>query len=261
VNRPLPITRRLQRWLWTSATVCLGVVAVGCPRATDTTPEIREPDWSQQRQTMVRDQIETRGVRDPEVLGAMRTVQRHLFVAEEARLDAYEDTSPPIGDGQTTPEPYIVALMTELADISKGARVLEVGTGSGYQTAVLASMGASVFSVEIRPSLCERAARLLGDLGYENAEVRCGDGYNGWPEEAPFDAIVVSAAPEQIPDPLLEQLAEGGHMVVPVGDFYQELKVIVRAEDGIRERSVIPVRFPAMDRSRAGGDRIGGEDG
>jgi protein-L-isoaspartate(D-aspartate) O-methyltransferase len=147
----------------------------------------------------------------------------------------------------------MVALMAELLEVAPGERILEIGTGSGYQAAVLSSMGAEVYSIEIRPRLCKRASQVLQELGYTSAHVRCGDGYNGWPEEGPFDGILVTAAPEEVPEPLLDQLLEGGKMVIPVGPFYQDLKMITRTADGLREQSVIPVRFKGFDRS--GDDR------
>ncbi|MCD4748424.1 MAG: protein-L-isoaspartate(D-aspartate) O-methyltransferase [Thermoanaerobaculales bacterium] len=207
-------------------------------------PEIDR--WVALREKMVKRQIEAMGVQEPSVLAAIRSVPRHLFMPEENRERAYEDSPQAIGQGQTISQPYIVALMTELLEVKPGGRVLEIGTGSGYQAAVIAAMGVEVFSIEIRPLLCETSAQTLAELGYENAHVRCGDGYGGWPEEAPFDGIIVTAAPERVPEPLLEQLAEGAHMVIPVGAFYQELKVITRRVDGFTERSVIPVRFVPM---------------
>ncbi|RLE19782.1 MAG: protein-L-isoaspartate O-methyltransferase [Acidobacteria bacterium] len=206
-----------------------------------------EPDrWAGLRLDMVRRQIEDRGIRDPAVLASIRSVPRHLFIPEEYRDGAYDDSPQAIGDGQTISQPYIVALMSELLEVGPGARVLEIGTGSGYQAAVLAAMGIEVFSIEIRTGLCRRASETLEELGYENVHVRCGDGYGGWPDEAPFDGIVVTAAPEHIPDPLLDQLVDGAHLVIPVGAFYQELKVITREGDQVAERSVIPVRFVPM---------------
>lgn len=212
--------------------------------------------WTERRERMVREQIEARGVRDPDVLAAMRAVPRHLFVDEGYRAEAYDDAPLPIGDGQSTPQPYLAALMAELLEVEAGDRVLEVGSGSGYQAAVLGEMGVEVFTIEIRPRLCQRAAQTLTELGYPSVEVRCGDGYGGWPEEAPFDGIVVTAAPETIPGPLYEQLEEGGHMVIPVGQFYQDLKVVTRTAGGFEERSVIPVRIGGFDRERpaAGAD-------
>ncbi len=206
-----------------------------------------EPDrWAALRSEMVRRDLEARGVRDPSVLASIRSVPRHLFIPEGYRDHAYDDSPQAIGDGQTISQPYIVALMTELLEVGPGARVLEIGTGSGYQAAVLAAMGVEVFSIEIRPGLCRRASETLEELGYENVHVHCGDGYGGWPDEAPFNGIVVTAAPERIPAPLLDQLAEGAHLVIPVGAFYQELKVITRDGNEMAERSVIPVRFVPM---------------
>jgi protein-L-isoaspartate(D-aspartate) O-methyltransferase len=195
---------------------------------------------------MVKLQIESRGVKDPAVLAAMRSVPRHLFVPEDVREAAYHDTPLPIGESQTISQPYIVALMSELLEVGPGDKVLEIGTGSGYQAAVLAAMGVEVFTVEIREGLCHRAEVVLGENGYENAHVRCGDGYGGWPDEAPFAGVIVTAAPDRIPEPLIEQLAVGARMVIPLGDFYQQLMVIRKTDDGVEERSVIPVRFVPM---------------
>jgi len=204
-----------------------------------------EPDWAAMRKQMVSRQIEARGVKDPQVLASMQAVPRHLFVPEEYRADAYRDSPLPIGDGQTISQPYIVALMSELLAVKEGDRVLEIGTGSGYQAAVLAEMGVEVFSIEIKPRLCRRAEETLDALSFD-VTVRCGDGYGGWPEEAPFDGIVVTAAPERIPEPLQDQLKVGARMVIPVGTFYQELKVITRRQDRFEERAAIPVRFVPM---------------
>jgi protein-L-isoaspartate(D-aspartate) O-methyltransferase len=242
--------------------LCVAVIFVlvsltaACNSHGGSTSESAEPDWTMQREQMVSQQIEARGVKDPLVLESMRTVPRHLFVPENYRDAAYTDTPLPIGDSQTISQPYIVALMTELLEVEAGEKVLEIGTGSGYQAAVLAAMGVEVRSIEIRQRLCERASATLDGLGYSSVVVRCGDGYGGWPEEVPFDGIIVTAAPEWIPDPLLEQLAENANMVIPVGDFYQELKVITRTADGFDERSVIPVRFVPMtgEVERQGGD-------
>jgi protein-L-isoaspartate(D-aspartate) O-methyltransferase len=203
-------------------------------------------DMQMQCERMVSEQIEARGIKDPLVLKSMRTVPRHLFVPESVRDAAYQDSPLPIGDSQTISQPYIVALMTELLEVHPGSKVLEIGTGSGYQAAVLAAMGAEVYSIEIRTRLCEKARETLAELHFDSVEVRCGDGYGGWPDEAPFDGIIVTAAPELVPDPLLDQLAPGANMVIPVGDFYQELKVITRKDGGFEERAVIPVRFVPM---------------
>jgi len=221
-------------------------LAAGCNSQGGQATHPVESDWQMQREKMVREQIEARGIKDPVVLESLRAVPRHLFVPEAVRDGAYQDSPLPIGDSQTISQPYIVALMTELLEVSPGSKVLEIGTGSGYQAAVLAAMGVDVYSIEIRTRLCERADRTLSELGYSSVHVRCGDGYGGWPEEAPFEGIIVTAAPEMVPDPLLEQLAPGAHLVIPVGDFYQELKVITRVDGGFEERSVIPVRFVPM---------------
>jgi protein-L-isoaspartate(D-aspartate) O-methyltransferase len=159
---------------------------------------------------------------------------------------AYDDRPLPIGEGQTISQPYIVGLMTELASVRAGARVLEVGTGSGYQAAVLAEMGAEVYTIEIVEPLARTAARTLDAQGYTAVHVRTGDGYDGWPEAAPFDAVIVTAAPPQVPEPLRQQLKEGGRLVVPVGEGDQELQVITRSDGGFSERTVLPVRFVPM---------------
>jgi protein-L-isoaspartate(D-aspartate) O-methyltransferase len=196
---------------------------------------------------MVRRQIEARGVRDARVLEAMRKVPRHRFMPESQRAHAYDDRPLPIAQGQTISQPYIVALMSELADVKPGDTVLEVGTGSGYQAAVLAEMGVKVFSIEIIEPLAKQATATLSELGYGNkVEVRHGDGYVGWPERAPFDAVIVTAAPPKIPKPLKQQLKVGGRLVIPVGKHYQSLIRVTRTKDGFREESVIPVRFVPM---------------
>lgn len=196
---------------------------------------------------MVSDQIEARGVRDARVLAAMRKVPRHRFVPNAQRAQAYADRPLPIGHGQTISQPYIVALMSELAGVKPGDTVLEVGTGSGYQAAVLAEMGVKVFSIEIIEPLAKQAKATLDKLGYgKRVTVRHGDGYAGWPERAPFDAVVVTAAPPKIPRPLKQQLKVGGRLVIPVGKYYQSLLLVTRTKDGFREESVIPVRFVPM---------------
>lgn len=201
----------------------------------------------QERTHMVRRQIEARGVRDARVLEAMLKVPRHRFMPESQRAHAYDDRPLPIAQGQTISQPYIVALMSELADVKPGDTVLEVGTGSGYQAAVLAEMGVKVFSIEIIEPLAKQATATLSELGYGNkVEVRHGDGYAGWPERAPFDAVIVTAAPPKIPKPLKQQLKVGGRLVIPVGKHYQSLIRVTRTKDGFREESVIPVRFVPM---------------
>lgn len=198
---------------------------------------------------MVERQIESRGVKDPRVLAAMRATPRHLFVPPELRSQAYGDHPLPIGHGQTISQPYIVAAMTELLDIRPESKVLEIGTGSGYQTAVAARLASHVYSIEIVPELARAASALLAKLGIRNVTVREGDGYQGWPEHAPFDRIIVTAAPPEIPAKLIEQLKAGGKMVIPVGKspLDQELLVVDKLPDGkIRQRSVFPVRFVPM---------------
>jgi protein-L-isoaspartate(D-aspartate) O-methyltransferase len=202
------------------------------------------------RARMVDEQISARGLTDPAVLRAMRTVPRHEFVPAGSEADAYADRPLPIGHGQTISQPYIVALMSELAAVKPGDRVLEVGTGSGYQAAVLAELGAEVHSIEIVEPLARSAAKTLRRLGYDRVEVRHGDGYRGWPEAAPFAAIVVTAAPPEVPPALMAQLAPGGRLVIPVGTVDQELRVLVRTPSGIETRRVVPVRFVPMVRGR-----------
>ena len=206
----------------------------------------QEGRWQKLREDMVAAQIAARGVRDERVLQAMRTVPRHLFVPPDVRMEAYDDHPLPIGEGQTISQPYIVGLMSELLEVGPGDRVLEIGTGSGYQAAVLAAMGCEVYSIEIREPLASAARQRLESLRYGKVHIRAGDGYGGWAEAAPFAGIIVTAAPERVPEPLLEQLAIGGHLVIPVGSFYQQLKVFTRTEEGLAERDVIPVRFVPM---------------
>jgi protein-L-isoaspartate(D-aspartate) O-methyltransferase len=222
------------------------LAAAACDSSGGQARDSGKADWQMQSDRMVKEQIESRGVKDPRVLAAMRSVPRHLFIPPASRDDAYGDFPLPIGDSQTISQPYIVALMSELLEVGPGSRVLEIGTGSGYQAAVLAAMGVEVYSIEILPRLCERARETLTELEVDAVQVRCGDGYGGWPEVAPFDGIIVTAAPATVPGPLLEQLAEGANMVIPVGNFYQELKVITRVGRDFQERSVIPVRFVPM---------------
>jgi protein-L-isoaspartate(D-aspartate) O-methyltransferase len=204
--------------------------------------------FAAERERMVVEQIEARGVRDARVLAAMRKVPRHELVPAGERDRAYDDRPLPIGHGQTISQPYIVALMTELARAGPGDRVLEVGTGSGYQAAVLAETGAEVWSIEIVEPLAKRAAADLARLGFERVHVKAGDGYRGWPEHAPFDAILVTAAPPEVPEPLLEQLAAGGRLVIPVGERgeLQWLEVHERNGTEMRIERVTPVRFVPM---------------
>lgn len=196
---------------------------------------------------MVETQILARGVRNPRVLAAMREVPRHLFVDPSEHDQAYEDHPLPIAGNQTISQPYIVALMTELLDLDRTKKVLEIGTGSGYQSAVLSRVAREVYTIEILPELAQSAAERLKKLGYTNVTVREADGYRGWAEHAPFDGIIVTAAPERIPQPLLDQLAPGGRMVIPVGGFFQELKVFRKDREGkVSEEAILPVRFVPM---------------
>jgi protein-L-isoaspartate(D-aspartate) O-methyltransferase len=191
-----------------------------------------QTDYEKQRKKMVIEQIASRGISDPHVIAAMLRVPRHLFVPSENRIMAYDDRPLSIGEGQTISQPYIVALMTQLLNIKPGMKILEVGTGSGYQAAILAELNTNVFSIEIIRSLGMRARQLLDSLEYDNINVTIGDGYKGWPENAPFDAIIVTCAPSDVPEPLIAQLKEGGIMVIPVGErFVQEL-VILRKKNG-----------------------------
>ncbi|MEO8191708.1 MAG: protein-L-isoaspartate(D-aspartate) O-methyltransferase [Acidobacteriota bacterium] len=205
-------------------------------------------DPARQRAQMVETQIVARGVRDPRVLSAMREVPRHEFVDASQRAHAHDDGPVAIGGSrQTVSQPYIVALMTELLELGPNEKVLEIGTGSGYQSAVLARVAGHVYSIEIIPELALASEQRLTRLGYRNVTVREGDGYRGWPEHAPFDGIIVTAAPERIPQPLLDQLAPNGRMVIPVGGFFQELKVFKKDANGrVTEKDIIPVRFVPM---------------
>jgi protein-L-isoaspartate(D-aspartate) O-methyltransferase len=208
-------------------------------------------DYAAERARMVSRQIAQRGVGDERVLAAMRKVPRHEFVPESEKRSAYHDTPLPIGEDQTISQPYIVALMTELARPARDDRVLEVGTGSGYQAAVLAEIVEHVYSIEIESTLAQRASDVLRSLGYDNVTVRTGDGYAGWPEHAPFDVIIITAAPDHIPQPLIEQLKPGGRMVVPVGPIgaTQQLRVLEKDAAGkVTSTFVAPVRFVPLRR-------------
>ena len=204
--------------------------------------------FSASREEMVSRQIEARGITDPDVLKAMKTVPRHLFVPIKYQENAYGDYPLPIGQDQTISQPYIVAFMTAALHIKPKDRILEIGTGSGYQAAVLAELDCEVYSIEIIGSLGERAKETLGRLGYGNVHVKIGDGHKGWPEKAPFDAIIVTCAPEKIPQPLVQQLKEGGRMIIPVGESggIQHLVLAVKKGDRLVFRSVLPVRFVPM---------------
>ena len=210
-------------------------------------------EFAKMREHMVQTQIADRGVTNTVVLAAVRKVPRHEFVPAVQQSRAYDDHPLPIGLGQTISQPYIVALMSELAEVKHGDRVLEVGTGSGYQAAVLAELGAEVYTIEILEPLARLAAERLRHLGYTNVVAKAGDGYRGWPEHAPFDAILVTAATEPVPPPLIEQLKSGGRLVIPVGQEGQTQQLMVLQKDAtgrVSSRSVIPVVFVPLTREK-----------
>lgn len=224
---------------------CSGDAATGPLRAGGPA-EAQDTVRSGERERMVDTQIEARGIRDPRVLEAMRTVPRHRFVPPALQDQAYADTPLPIGSSQTISQPYIVAYMTEALRLPPAATVLEIGTGSGYQAAVLAEVAREVYSIEIMPELAERSAQVLAELGYDNIHLRTGDGYRGWPDAAPFDGIMVTAAPDHVPPALVEQLAVGARLVIPVGRFAQDMRIVTRTADGSASETTIPVRFVPM---------------
>lgn len=204
-------------------------------------------EFTESRRWMIRQDMAARDIDDPVVLRAIGRVPRQEFVPAELRQAAYADQPLPIGEGQTISQPYIVALMTQLAGAKPGGRALDIGTGSGYQAAVLAEICRDVYSIEIIEPLANQARKRLASLGYKNITVRHGDGYRGWEEKAPFDVIIVAAAAGHVPQPLVDQLAKGGKLVIPVGQWYQELLVIERDKEGkIHRRGGIPVRFVPM---------------
>lgn len=204
-------------------------------------------DFDSQREKMVKEQITARGVTDERVLGALRKVPRHEFVPQKWRGEAYDDGPLPIGHDQTISQPYVVALMTEQLRPQPNHRVLEIGTGSGYQAAVLAGLVANVYTIEIVEPLAKSAEATLQRLGYKNVHVKSGDGYKGWPEHAPFDSIIVTCAPDHVPQPLVDQLKEGGRMVIPVGPrLAQELYVVQKQNGQMRQAALIDVRFVPM---------------
>ncbi len=205
--------------------------------------------WAAARARMVREQLTGwgRDIRSPEVLRAMGKVPRHRFVPIAHLSEAYADHPLPIGHGQTISQPYIVAFMTEQLDPKPTDRVLEIGAGSGYQAAVLAELVAEVYTIEIVEPLAERARTTLAELGYTNVHVRAGDGYAGWPEAAPFDKVIVTCAPERVPAPLVEQLKDGGRLIVPVGPlFSQELFLLEKRGTSVEQKAILPVRFVPM---------------
>jgi protein-L-isoaspartate(D-aspartate) O-methyltransferase len=228
----------------------LGVMLMGLALAAASpgAPAQTEAEFAARRKAMAADQIAARDIRDARVLAAMADIPRHLFVPAAAVGQAYEDHPVPIGEGQTISQPYIVALMTECLRLEGREKVLEIGTGSGYQAAVLGRLAASVFTIEINEILARRSAATLERLGFANVRVRAGDGFFGWPEEAPFDAVMVTAAAPEVPPALFAQLAEGGRLVVPLGDpaAFQRLTVITKRRGQPRVERVLDVRFVPM---------------
>jgi protein-L-isoaspartate(D-aspartate) O-methyltransferase len=224
--------------------ILAAVAATGCGQRA---PPVS--DFAAQRQQMVQRQLIARGVNDQQVLAAMAKVPREEFVTPESRAATYEDGPLPIGYGQTISQPYIVAFMTEQLRPKPSDRVLEVGTGSGYQAAILAELVSEVYSIEIVEPLAKNAETILQRLGYKNVQVKIGDGYKGWPEEGPFDAIIVTCAPDKVPQPLVDQLKDGGRMVIPVGDrFAQQLYLLEKKNGQLKQSATLPVRFVPMTR-------------
>lgn len=226
---------------------CLTLIP-GCSGDSRGGPLFTDPTRQAERDRMVDEQIIPRGIKDPVVLAAMRHIPRHRFVPAFYSAFAYNDGPLPIGYGQTISQPSLVALMTEALALQGAKKVLEVGTGSGYQAAVLAEIVPNVFTIEIVEPLATEAAQTLAELGYRNIHTRVGDGYRGWPEEAPFDAIIVTAAPDHVPQPLLDQLAIGGRLILPVGRYYQTLELHRRTAEGYERKIISLVRFVPLVR-------------
>ena len=222
--------------------VMMNIFNIGC-KAKD----INSGEFEKLRATMVKTQIERRGVKDEKVLNAMLKVERHKFVPRQYRDYSYEDRPLPIGEGQTISQPYIVALMTEVLDLDSTKKVLEIGTGSGYRAAVLAEICDSVYTIEIVEKLGIKAEKLIFELGYNNIKVKVGDGYKGWKEYSPFDCVIVTCAPSHVPQPLIDQMAENGKMVIPVDvAFGQDLILLIKEGGKLKRESIIPVRFVPM---------------
>ena len=235
---------------WFALACGLALLGLGCgDGAFGESQERRdESALSRRRHDMVETQIRARGVEDPRVLAAMARVPRHRFVLESDIDIAYNDHPIGIGFGQTISQPYIVGFMSEALAVKETDRVLEIGTGSGYQAAVLGELAREVYTIEIVTELADRSTKLLEALGYRNVHVRAGDGYAGWPEHAPFDAVIVTAAPDHVPQPLVDQLKSGGKLVIPVGRGSQDLLVMTRTPSGLREDARLPVRFVPLTR-------------
>ena len=220
----------------------VAIATTGCGQQTPTAAE-----FATQRQRMVEQQLKPRGIKEERVLAAMAKVPREEFVPADVRPDAYEDGPLPIGYDQTISQPYVVAFMTEQLRPKRSDRVLEIGSGSGYQAAILGELVAEVYTIEIVEPLAKSAEATLQRFGYKNVHIKVGDGYKGWPEEAPFDAIIVTCAPEKVPQPLVDQLKDGGRMVIPVGErFAQQLYLLEKKNGQLKESVTLPVRFVPM---------------
>jgi len=239
-------TGETRRWRPGRQWVVAAAACLCVPLGVAAQPNFGTDDFASQRRVMVEEQIRGRGIEESRLLNALETVPRHEFVPEALRDEAYRDAPLQIGSGQTVSQPYLVALMADLLELDGDEKLLEIGTGSGYTTAVLARLARRVYSIEIIDELADRASTVLDDLGYGNVEVRVDDGYRGWPEEAPFDRILVSAAPSEVPPPLLEQLKVDGILVAPVGRTLQDLVVIRKTADGLVRRQVDVVRLVPM---------------
>lgn len=259
-------------WIVVAGFASLLVACSGCDRISSTRPSVQPPSGgvdaeiasskkelgktqsgvsrdkglASARKAMVERQLAARDIADQRVLKAMSEVPRHRFVPESLWPQAYQDYPLPIGLEQTISQPYVVAFMTQALDLDGDERVLEIGTGSGYQAAVLAKLCKEVYSVEIIPDLSKRAGEVFKKLGISNVHLRVGDGYKGWPSKAPFDGIMVTAAPPKVPQPLVDQLARGGRLILPVGELYQDLVLIERTAQGLKRQKVLPVRFVPM---------------
>ena len=232
-----------------TAAAALETLSAASNAQVSTSPSSEDARFASMRRAMVDRQLKARGIRSEAVLAAMAKVPRHRFVRSVDTDLAYSDMPLPIGSGQTISQPFIVAYMTEVLDVARGEKVLEIGTGSGYQAAVLAGLARDVYSIEIIPELAERARARLQELGYRNVHVRVGDGYLGWPEAQPFDRIMVTAAPDHVPEPLVQQLASNGHMVIPVGRGAQKLLVISKTSRGVVREETLDVQFVPLARA------------